>query len=300
MINPNQHLKLRKKFIEDSSIPISYYEGDAFMYYIRLYGFEEKWDMLVRYLDEKGMSDDEYLSMRSTTIASAVDAISSTDAYSWFCMEPFQIKETASGFNLYSVENHGKQFLTYDMKESNFQVMKRFDRDIVLGARSYADFISKFTDCQTLISSKPVRQVIFGKLNPHKVSVMSRDKAAGLANHHEVAEGIMLSGINNDEVFYEVTDRESVGELADIEYDGVVFRPSLFTLETVQYSAENGKTVRAFIKRHHDGRITFHACGSIYYAQVYKDVNGMPLGPYDLMFMHEGIPAQFTKQLSRI
>ena len=300
MSNPNLHLNLRKKFIEDFSIPVSYYEGDAFMYYIRLYGFEERWDMLVRYLDEKGMSDEEYLSMRSDIIASAVDAISSTDAYFRFCMPHSQSNETAPGFNLYSVANHGKKFLTYDMKESNFQVMKSFDRDIVLGARSYADFISKFTDCQTLISSKYVRQVIFGKLNPHKVTTMSREKAAGLANHHEVAEGIMLSGINNDEVFYEVTDMESVGELVDIGYDGVVFRPSLFTLETVQYSAENGKTVRAFIKRHNDGRITLHACGSIYYAQVYKDVNGMPLGPYDLMFMHEGIPAQFTKQLFRI
>lgn len=293
--------KLKSIFIDDVGLQVKMTEEPYFTYFIGLLeGYSSsrtKWDALVGYLNENGLSTEQYIEMRAKVAKEIIEAVKATKEYEEYSNEPLDPNFSVKRIEIYNHEFNDREFVSYDMKSSNFQVMKHFSEDLVLGCKTYEELISNYTDCPTLLKSKYLRQYIFGNLNPKRNIRHSAELSLKLARSIGEVKGFKFIGINNDEVFYEVVEPSLVGDPKPITFDGVEFSPSRFVLRELRFKGDNGKLIKAYVKEHHNGKKTIHACMSVFFPQVYKIVNNLEITENDLVFMHEGILSHFNHPL---
>jgi hypothetical protein len=70
--------------------------------------------------------------------------------------------------NAYDKANSNKFFLSLDLKSANFNVMRYFDKELVLHCATWDELIRKFTNVNYFIKNKVYRQKIFWQLEPAK------------------------------------------------------------------------------------------------------------------------------------
>lgn len=293
--------KLKAIFIDDVGLKTKMVVEPYFTYFLNLFENEcqslTKWEALMAYIKEKGLTPQDYIGMRSNVAKDVIEAIKATDEYATFLESPMDFAPSIGKVDIYTNNFDGKEIISYDMKSSNFQVMKHFNESLVLGCETYDELISKFTDCPLLIGSKSLRQYIFGNLNQKRIMNLSQCASTQLARAIGKRDGLHLIGVNNDEVFYGVTDPKLIGEPQMIVFDGIEFTPSRFTLRELRFIGDNGKHIKAYVKEHSNGKKTIHSCMSVFYPQVYKLVNMQEISDYDLAFIHEGILSSFNHPL---
>ena len=311
--------ELAKRFISDYKLPIPLINETYFFYHLNLYeedyGALTKYEALLDLIDCKYDGDfnkflDDFYEVRENIITT----VSNSEAFKKFNtmdMNPYAIKDkpNITSNNIYNQENVGKFFVSIDFKKANFQTLKNVDKNIVLGADTYEDFVGKFTDLDYFKESKYCREVVFGKMNPKRHITIEKYFIVQLYKRI-IEEFPKLDGkcvsLANDEIIFNLefllyndkltcfAFRHDIEELAK-EF-GFEVHVEFFHLRGYNLLFEESRSVRStfYVKDYFctDGKFKLISAPLPYHSIMYKMYKGLPLEEIDYHFNYEGMDAR--------
>ena len=137
----------------------------------KFYGTLEKWNI---FLDElqKYHCEQDYFEEYNRVKDAAILSIKESEAYKRFNEEDMNkyrvTHENLPNKDIFKPSNDGKLFISIDMRKANFSSLYHYDNSMFSGAKTWEEFISKFTENKHIINSKYIRQVILGNCNPKR------------------------------------------------------------------------------------------------------------------------------------
>lgn len=302
---------LKKSFTKDAGITIKVFDNPYFLQRLEtidsLSPCIEKFE---RFCSELSMfeTEQDYFARRDAVKQTIIDYIKGKDAYKEFNeMTLPPINNPYPGTNLYISENDGKEFLSIDMVKANFSIMRYFSRKMFDEKTSWEEFVGLFTDLEHLKQSKYMREVIFGNLNPRRISAYEKQFMVFLAHHitsvfakdgktfpvYSVASDEILARIDGNMGFSLDDLQKAIDSFPPMEHYRVDLRVETFSLEKL-----NG--IDGWCKvSYPDGekRVEFKCVNAEIYNQVIKYYLGEPITDDDLVFYHEGRLARFLKEV---
>lgn len=309
------------RFVSDQKLPITIFEYPYFIYFMSLYNEDfATWDKQ-KMLEEtisKYPSQDAFLEDYYKIRDNIVQTIKETDAFLDFINSQNPDFVNVKGMpaptfggltevcgvtftkksDVYQIPNDGKYFLSIDLRKANFQVLKNYNKDIVLGADTYEDMIAKFTDLEYIKSSKYIREVIFGCLNPARQVQMQKHFMK------KIIQYLIESGKKTATDFLVFTNDEVVlaenGLIDPLECEALKqeIKEKLdldVSVESFKLVAIGGKEY--YVKELSTGKKSFKSIPAVYYPQIYKKYYGKEVNDTDLMFYFEHRLAKFFKPL---
>ena len=297
---------LANRFVSDYKLPISITNDEKiFIYQLHLYenSFSSltKWIELWQLIDKRYDGNyhaflDEYYQIRERIIQESLN----NPAYQEFNnmnMSRFNVPKTnISKNNIYNGENEGKFFLSIDLKKANFQALRYVSPEIVKNAETYEDFIGTFTDLDYVKTSKYIRQVVFGKLNPSRhitVEKFLTNKVLDALRNSEFYapyfEEKNIVSLSNDELIIKIDNFEVAEPLKDMsdyikENTGVDTRTEVFMLKGYQLlSVGNDHTCVTFYRKcHQDSTQDKLMCvPGPYHTVIWKLFTGRKINEFD-------------------
>lgn len=210
---------------------------------------------------------------------------------------------------LYTQENDGGLFLSFDMKKANFQTLRRIDPEIVRNAETYEDFIGLFTDLDYIKNSKYTRQVIFGKMNPKLTigveSVLSTNFLEHIIDY--IDERYVPYVKCNDEIIFKFNGTEEEFEDEKTSYnnvfDGITYKIEKFKLHSRIFELATSESKLVVFEKEDllNGRKRIlKGVPATYFPQVYKLLHGMEISDSDLVFYYEHELCKFLNPLKLI
>ena len=308
--------QFRSKFVKDYQIPIQVVQSPYFEANLKLLEDDCKantkyLDLLETVRDKFNSNMQKFLEYRHSVEDQILGYILNSEAYKAFNGDKSTIpSETpiVGSPELYTKEQCGCFFVSYDMIKANFQALRYADPAIVKDCDTYEQFIEKFTDIEYFKHAKQLRQVLFGKLNGKRTSsiekYISNLFAKELAKRYEGK--MKLYSIKTDEIILKfLGTEEEFKKLAvnNEEFKGFRFRVNKFKLVSKDFKRGNSdKNLTAYIKEDYlNGcKRTLHCVPDAYYPQVYKLLNGMEITPSDLVFYYDHELAKFMYPLELI
>ena len=303
-------------FVSDYKLPIPItFVEDYFFYYLNLY--EEDYHSMTNYMklceliNEKYESKPEkfledYYNVREDIIQTMLN----NEAYKTFNtmdMSCFTIKNRhqVSSNNVYNCENNGKLFLSIDLKKANFQTLKYINKDIVLNANTYEDFIGKFTDLDYIKQSKYTRQVVFGKLNPKRHITAEKFLINKVYELIDKLYSYKAVSVSNDEIVYDVTNIVNSDNRLEIKDTiknvlGLNVSVEYYCLECYQLLFKKTKSIsKTFFYRkslfdHKENKLV--SVPLPFYPIVYSLFKGRELTEIDYHFNYEGMDAVINEE----
>ena len=308
--------QFRSKFVRDFNLPIQVVQSPYFDEHIKLLeddcGANTKYITLLETVRDKFDDDmQKFLEYRHIIEDQILAYILNSEAYKEFNNDKSIIpSETpiVGSPELYTKEQCGCFFVSYDMIKANFQALRYANPAIVKDCETYEQFIEKFTDIEYFKHAKQLRQVLFGKLNGKRTAsiekYISNLFAKELAKRYEGK--MKLYSIKTDEIilkFLGTEDEFNKLKVNNEEFNGFRFRVNKFKLVSKDFKrGVSDKIVTAYIKEDYlNGRKhTLHCVPDTYYPQVYKLLNGMEINDCDLVFYYEHELAKFMYPLELI
>jgi hypothetical protein len=313
--------ELVNRFISDYKLPITMNKEKYFFYFIELYEDKFKsltkwktlWDMIdSRYDGDANKFLEDYYQIRDNIIVSLGDN-EAFQVFNTMDLNKFNVTDRpkVTTNNVYNGENLGKVFLSIDLRKANFQALKYVNKDIVLGADTYEDFIGKYTDLQYVKESKYTRQVIFGKRNPARQITIEKyliNEAWKVYKKNFPHDSCICSLSNDEIVINTCMSKESklilAGRCADIkrfikEELGLEVSVEYYFLEGYQlYCKESGNPRNTFYTKTNlvTDEIELVCVPAPYYALTYKLFNNIPTEEEDYHFIYEGIDCRFMEE----
>ena len=305
--------QFRSKFVKDYQIPIQVVQSPYFEANLKLLEDDCKantkyLDLLETVRDKFNSNMQKFLEYRHSVEDQILGYILNSEAYKAFNGDKSTIpSETpiVGSPELYTKEQCGCFFVSYDMIKANFQALRYADPAIVKDCDTYEQFIEKFTDIEYFKHAKQLRQVLFGKLNGKRTSsiekYISNLFAKELAKRYEGK--MKLYSIKTDEIILKfLGTEEEFKKLAvnNEEFKGFRFRVNKFKLVSKDFKRGNSdKNLTAYIKEDYlNGcKRTLHCVPDAYYPQVYKLLNGWELSDSDLVFYYDHELAKFMYPL---
>lgn len=168
--------KLKERFCKDLNLPIKIYQEPFFSE--RLYLYDKQYDCVQKYfaftqLVNRCGGEQQYFELYNKIKDDAINYLNQNEYMHFFAKEEdfskFKIQNI--GFpksDIYHQSNHGKCFISFDMRKGNFTALRHYDKRIVANCDKYEDFLGLFTKESHLLYSKYIRQVIFGNVNPKR------------------------------------------------------------------------------------------------------------------------------------
>ena len=287
------------------------------------YGAKTKYDNLLALIKERFDNNpnkflEEYHKVRDNIITTVLNS----EAYKDFISnDKFLVKNftpTCSSRNLYTNEQDGGLFVSFDMKKANFQTLKYANPAIVCDADTYEDFIGKFTDLDYVKESKYTRQVIFGKLNPKRTMTLEQSITNDFAKYliresTHIRELCMIEtltpfSLKTDEIIFKFVGTEeefnNFHVSSTIEYDGIIYKVSKFKLHARQFKLATSSSILTVYEKEdylNAHRRILKAVPATYYPQVYKLLRGEKINALsDLIFYYEHELCMFLNPLELI
>lgn len=315
---------LRKRFVSDMNLPIQVVQSPYFEERLKLleeeYSANTKYENLLKVIDNDFQGNiNEFLKYYNFTRDEIINTLKTTQAYYDFSVGKigkFRDDITWIGQrNLYTQEQDGGLFISFDMKKANFQTLRYVSKDLMLGYDTYEDLIDSFTHYDYIKESKYTRQVIFGQLNPKKTMRIEHEITTMLAHaliNREYGDLIDMSkfnvfSVNSDEVIFKfngaIQELDNLHNLNDFVYEGVTFRFNKFQLRHRQFKlATSDSKLNVFEKVDfiNGHRTHLHCVPATYYPQVYKLLGGMEIKPSDLVFYYEHELCQFMNPIELV
>lgn len=222
------NLEVKRRFISDMQLSFPVLEDPYFDYYVDLYNehhkSKEKLDLLIKEI-EKFESQADFLKAYYKVRDNILIALKN-EAYNDFIsmdMNKFGVENKIfPKGDVFKKINIGKVFVSIDLVKANFQALKFINKDLVLGANTYNELVSKFTNMDYVKESKYIRQVIFGNLNPKRITTVERymiEQVLNLLFHRKYIEVNDVRMVSADEIVYEITDKydiEAINNLTTI------------------------------------------------------------------------------------
>ena len=316
---PIEIKKLRGRFVSDANIPLQVLQSPYFEDRLELmerdYGAKTKYDNLLALIKERFDNSpskflEEYHKIRNNIITTVLNS----EAYKDFISnDKYLIKNLITicpSRNLYTNEQDGGLFLSFDMKKANFQTLRYANPAIVFDADTYEDFIGKFTDLDYVKESKYTRQVIFGKLNPKRTMTLEQSLTNEFAKEYKQRVGIYgfaPFSLKTDEIIFKFDGSEEQFENFHInptvEYDGITYKVSKFKLHARQFKLATSSSILTVYEKEdylNARRRILKAVPATYYPQVDKLLRGEKINESDRVFYYEHELCKFMHPLELI
>ena len=323
---PIEIKQLRGRFVSDANIPLQVLQSPYFEDRLELmerdYCAKTKYDNLLALIKERFDNSpnkflEEYRKVRDNIITTVLNS----EAYKDFISnDKYLIKDMkpiCSSKNLYTNEQDGDLFLSFDMKKANFQTLRYANPAIVFDCNTYEDFIGKFTDLDYVKESKYTRQVIFGKLNPKRTMTLEQSitnefakyliKDSGHIRELCMLEQLVPFSLKNDEIIFKFNGTEEEFEKLKleptIEYDGITYKVSKFKLHARQFKLATSNSLLTVYEK--EDYLNGHKRGlkgvpATYYPQVDKLLRGEKINESDRVFYYEHELCTFMHPLELI
>ncbi|MCY1007144.1 hypothetical protein OV079_16590 [Nannocystis pusilla] len=202
-------------------------------------------------------------------------------------------------------EQTGAWFVSLDLREANFSVLKLYDDEGVLGDGPWAEFCAARGVDPVLASSKAFRQALFGYLEPKKVQRVQLGLTAALAD--DLRKGGLderrIAVLSHDELILGFPgDDAGLAELRAVlaRLAAAPRRPALRASVFRSAVVEPGIDLRAFYDLAGDGppalrhRALVGVPGNLFYVYFKRHVLAAPLDRRDLYFRVEHRLAQWV------
>lgn len=307
--------KIRKRFCKDTGIPIGVFRSPYFESRLdlceSLYGSKSKWERFKESCLENGYNNDSFYQAFTDISNNVIEFIKSKAGYAKF-NELQERKEyppiindpnyKPRSSNIYKQENDGKIFISIDMSKANFTTLRAYDYTIFDDSRyiTYEEFISKFTNNEYFISSKYIRQVIFGNLNPKRISSYEKYYMSQL-----LAKLIEIADYSNDKFVIEAFTEDEIVIKPELEnWDNVIniikdfesyvtlhtsidIKVSVFRLSKID-GCEG--YIKYYLHRNFEstGEVDIKCVGNLYIPFVIRAINKEEIKDEDRYFVYEG------------
>jgi hypothetical protein len=335
-----KNIRFRTRVCSDILRDISVYDSPYFDYQLTLYhpynDSLKNW-CFIRDLIEKHYNSNEELFMEDYYKCrnNIITNIENLNAYKMFISRDNvhnvndninNIKYSSiSRSSVYIEPNDEKFFLSIDLKHANFQGLKFFSSELVNNCDCYEDFIETHIGkthplLEYFKMSKYTRQIIFGKLNmTRNISIQNYiiyliwNIICNIIENG--ASPLKIYSKNSDELIFEID-----GDWADVKKFITTFEErvknlkvrynlNIFKLNLHKFALSNDRgTISVYEKKSVDNK-TFilediykiKQCPSIYFPQVYKILNNIPLDyEHDLTFYYNNQLARFLEPITLI
>lgn len=303
-------MRAKERFCKDCNIPIKLFQEPYFTDRLKLfdkfYGTIEKWNTFLGELQKYHCEQDyfeEYNRVKDTAILN----IKNSEAYQRFNEEDMNkyriMHENLPNKDIFKPTNDGKLFISIDMRKANFCSLYHYDNSMFSGAKTWEEFISKFTNNKHIINSKYIRQVILGNCNPKRHITYEKHLMDTILTHIEkynLNDRIVF--FSNDEIVFDITDSTKVDILLymrrclteDIEEDlDIPVRVELFTLHKIDNTHGYYKEI---LKENGEKDIKFKCLNNYILPFVIRNFLGEEITDSDKVFYHEGLLAQFIEE----
>jgi hypothetical protein len=325
MIDRNIY-SFRRRFVKDFNLPINLVDSPYFEYYVDRYDFFPKEDMenVISKIDnEFGGSIEKWLEFYSKIRDRIITTIESSDAFKEFNnanMKEWAIPSFNVGdLNIYNNSNTGKSFISIDLKKANFQSLRNFNSDIVMGCKDYDELIDYFGGDEYFKKSKYTRQVIFGKLNPKRtiqfekylIGTIFTNKKNNLFKY--LYDNTELITVKSDEIVFRI-DNSDIRDKIDKNFlqmlseeiklnNDLNVSVNAFTLSRIVCENHNGATVDCYMRHFYcedEHKYDLKSVSSIFFPQIYAFSKGLDITDMDLYFRAEDQTAKFCHPLQLI
>lgn len=300
--------KAKERFCKDCNIPIRIFQEpyftDRLELYDNFYRTLDKWNLFLNEL-KKYPTEQDYFEEYNRVKDIAILDIKNSEAYHRFNEEDMN-KYSVTHKNLlnkdiFKVSNDGKCFISIDMRKANFYSLNHYDSEIFSGAKSWEEFIGKYTDNQHIINSKYIRQVILGNCNPKRhITYEKHIMDSALSIIVDKVVGIdRVVFFSNDEIVLDVTDIPSYSKDTiytqiqhDIAYMTVPLRVELFKLYHIKNTDGYYKEI---FKENGEKEIKFKCLNNYMLPFVIRKFLGEEVMESDKVFYHEGLLSKFIE-----
>ena len=311
-------ISLKKRFCKDCNIPIAVFDEPYFSERLQIIDpicdCLKKFDIFCKDL-KRFNSEQEYFEHYNSVKDSIISRIKDSQDFQSFVRGNEYTKlllsvnssiKTYPKKNLYIDENDGGTFISIDMKQANYSALNHFSSGIFLKTDSWENFVKLFTDCEHIINSKYVRQVILGACNP-KAQIQYEHMLMSFLLQHIISKcpsvGEMVYSLGDDEILMTVgkssgISRSALNEIVNSCPLGIgsMVRIEVFDLEKIKGTNGWMKVLYDF-----DGdknRVEIKCLDAEIYHQVVKHYLNQKIEDDDLVFYHNGMLAKFLHEIS--
>lgn len=304
-----QSISLKKRFCKDNNLPISVYDNPYFYERIKIIDQVipciEKFEQFCNELADFNC-DQDYFEYYNSVKEAAINYIKGNADFLEFNSRVIVNQSNIGKKQLYIDENDKKVFISLDMKKANFSALYLYNSNIFGGAKTWEEFISKFTDSKHIINSKYIRQVIMGACNPKKQIQQEKELMSlllikmitkfNLSYPGYLCSKIKVYSLGEDEIILEIIDRNMLSSYLEIIKEFIestnykdVIRISAFTLEKLH--GTDGWVRHIMTKN--GSKVEFKCLSAEIYHQIVKHWFGQQISNDDLVFYHSGQLVQF-------
>lgn len=291
-------VELKKRFVYNNNLPINVfaepYFADRLFLLERNFSSYTKWKLFMKEL-QMFNNEQRYLEFYYDTEERIKEYMRQHKSYQKYysCNLDLLFPTQKHNFNqnIYSKCNIGRKFLSIDLKDANFQSIKRFDSDIVFNKSYYRDFALEFTNIESFVCSKAVRQRIFlifydiGKIEEYMINqyipiiseYFSFDDIKAL-NKDEVV--IDITGINDFYIddFCNSVELYSRSLGIDIKIEKYVLK------EIIKKVKDKVFQTSFYVKDFGFGEFALKKVNKVFYPLVIKGIYNYDICDSDLMF----------------
>lgn len=309
MIRMNDHLA--RRFIRDFGLPIPIESAKLLDYYVELY--DKVYDTKRKYKIFKEClkdfnTEEQFFEYRNGIVHDIVEHFENHPSYRIFneskdkYNELFNIPKENITKNLYSPLNADKYYVSIDLREANFTVLKNLDKSMVFNADSYEEFIKNFNPLSNEYFgiTKHMRQSILGKLNSKKIVkrakyLLDNYIILPIVDKQRVLDINQIRNFNHDEYVFEVTLDFKPDSIKIPDYWKSDVKVSMFYLKQIE---PYNFFVKMYFKSDSERKYDFKGVNVNLFPQVYKHYFGLEIEDKDLMFTSDsGLKAKYIEAL---
>lgn len=301
---------LKKRFCKDCNLPITVFHEPVFSERIELldkmYSSVEKWEIFVNELFRYN-SEQEYFEYYNSVKEAMMHDIKVSEGFIKFnTLNVDYSKEVDNSYpkgSIFKESNEGRKFLHVDMRKANFSAMQYFDSKIFKYAKTWEEFVRKYTNNQHIINSKYIRQVVMGNCNPkrqiqYEKFLMSRVLDLVLEVGRFPKDRVV--SFINDEFILDVTE-----DCIDVSYANTIQKIVkgyfAFPLTVELYTLHKIKGTEAYLKEIYsaDNNVKYElkCVNSFEMPFILRYLNGEEVKENDKIFYHEGRLAKYIEDL---
>lgn len=291
---------LRYRFCKNYGIPINLYIEPYFMNRIKLldkeYGTFEKYYKFIATIN-KFRTQQEYYEVYNKVKDTILEDIKSSEYYQQFIdFDMSEIRQRIREWNfptksIYSPEFDGKRFISVDMRQANFAALYDFDSRIFSGAKSWEEYVSRFTDDESIIKGKYIRQVILGNCNPKRQITYQKNIMGGMFWKLSIPQENMIA-LLNDEIIIANDDNEYLEHIQEVA--DAYTRLTNFEMKVESFTLRDIGEKLGYVKIYDNGNFKLKCVDSDYLPMLLRYIQCGEISKEDLYFSHKGSVAKFV------
>jgi hypothetical protein len=299
---------LKARFCKDTDLSIQVFSEPYFTDRLTLFGKNSEYEDFLKML-ESYKTEEDFFAEYNRIIDAAITYINESEALIAMNAKDFKdFKVDTKGIpdrDAYKDMNLGHRFLSIDMSKANYTSLcyfgKRYGKKFFEG--TYEEFLGMFTNNEHIISSKYIRQFIFGNCNCKRTRTFEKIMMLSLYNYlvsmlyADYGYDNLLDytySIRTDELLFDITelDDDYVTAIKRVVAQKMEEEPT-FRLKTEIYTLRKFKDEDIYVKQFDDDSFELKKVDSEFAPQVYRYMRGLPKSDLDLYFFHKGILAKW-------